>query len=184
MSATVLLIIDIQNDYFPGGHMALSGPEAAAAQAAHMLNAFRGRGWPVVHIQHESVRSGAAFMVPGTVGQQIHPAVTPADDETVIVKHYPSAFQETVLEEHLRDTGVGELVVCGMMTHMCVDTSVRSAFERGFRCTLIGDATATRDLRFGGHSVPAASVQAAYLAALDGTFAKVSQAAAWLGGVT
>jgi nicotinamidase-related amidase len=174
---TALLLIDLQNDYFAGGRMPLAGPEAAVAQAAQLLAAFRSRGAPVVHVQHLARRADATFFLPGTPGADIHAAVAPESDEPVIVKHYPNAFRETALAEQLQARGVDALVVAGMMTHMCIDTSVRAAADRGLRVTLAQDACATRELAFGGVTVPAEQVQAAYLAALNGSFAQVKPAA-------
>ncbi|MCD6680244.1 MAG: cysteine hydrolase [Burkholderiaceae bacterium] len=170
---TALLIIDIQNDYFPGGAMELVGAEAAAERAASVLAVFRARGLPVVHVQHLSVRPGATFFRPGTPGAEIHPSVAPLADETVVLKHYPNAFRETGLLEHLRGKGIERLVIAGMMTHMCIDTTTRAAADLGFECTLVHDACATRALSFGGETIPAASVHNAFVAALNGTFAKV-----------
>lgn len=98
--STALLIIDIQNDYFPGGAMELAGADAAAAQAAKLLAAFRERGWPIVHMQHVSARPGATFFLPGTPGVEIHAAVRPRPGETLLRKHFPNSFRETPLLEH------------------------------------------------------------------------------------
>jgi nicotinamidase-related amidase len=103
--------------------------------------------------------------------------VLPASGETVITKNFPNSFRETPLLEALRAADVGTLVIAGMMTHMCVDTTVRAAADLGFACTLAHDACATRDLAFGGQNVAAAAVQAAYMAALNGSFANVLSAA-------
>lgn len=168
-----LLLVDIQNDYFPGGAMELVGSPEAALQAATLLQAFRRTGRPAVHIQHVATRPGATFFLPGTSGVEIHPSVAPLPGEAVFQKHFPNSFRETPLLEHLHGLGVTQLVVAGMMTHMCIDTTVRAAFDLGFQCLLAGDACATRDLARSGATVPAAQVQAAFLAALDGTFAKV-----------
>ncbi len=89
------------------------------------------------------------------------------------VKHYPNAFRETGLLEHLRRKGIERLVVMGMMTHMCIDTTTRAAADLGFECTLVHDACATRDLAFGRKVVGATEVQTAFVAALNGLFAKV-----------
>ena len=168
-----LLIIDIQNDYFPGGAMALHAPEAAAAQAATLLAAFRERKQPVIHMQHISARPGATFFIPNTRGVEIHESVRPADGEKVFRKNYPNSFRETPLLDHLRRAGISQLVIAGMMTHMCVDTTTRAAADLGFACSLAHDATATRELAFGGVNVSAEQVQASYLAGLNGLFAKV-----------
>jgi nicotinamidase-related amidase len=168
-----LLIIDIQNDYFPGGTMELAGADAAAANAARLLKSFRERGQPVFHVQHLATRPNATFFLPNTRGAEIHDAVKPATGESVTVKHFPNCFRETKLLEALRAKQVDKLVVAGMMTHMCVDTTVRAAADLGFACQLAGDACATRDLVFAGEKVEARNVQLAYLAGLNGLFAAV-----------
>lgn len=168
-----LLIVDIQNDYFPGGAMELEGSLLAAAKAGQLLQAFRRKSKPVIHIQHVSARPGATFFLPNTKGVEIHEAVAPVAGETVIQKNYPNSFRETPLLDHLKQLGVTELVIAGMMTQMCIDTTTRAAADLGFQCFLAHDACATRALSFGGVTVPAAQVQTAFLAALNGLFAKV-----------
>jgi len=168
-----LVLIDLQNDYFPGGRMELAGADAAVAQAAVLLADCRRRKLPVIHIQHVSTRAGATFFLPGTEGAEIHAAVRPAAGERVIVKHFPNAFRETDLQAALKDAGATQIVFAGMMTHMCVDTTVRAAADLGFQCQLAHDACATRNLQFGDKQVAAADVQVAYLAALNGSFASV-----------
>ena len=171
-----LLIIDIQNDYFPGGTMALAGPEAAAANAAQLLAAFRKKSAPVIHMQHIATRAGATFFRPGTPGAEIHESVKPLSSETVFQKNFPNSFRETKLLEHLRASGVTQLTIAGMMTHMCVDTTTRAAADLGFACSLAHDACATKALAFNGVEVAAENVQASYMAGLNGLFAKVQSA--------
>jgi len=171
--ARALLIVDIQQDYFPGGAHPLVGPERAAAAAGRALAAFRDSGEPVVHVQHVWDDPGAEFMRPGTDGVEIHPDVAPAEGETVITKESPNAFLDTPLEEHLRSIGAERLVVCGMMTSMCVDATARAASDLGFTVTVLRDACAAPDLEFGGVPVPAAQVGAAYFAALADSYGEV-----------
>ena len=168
-----LVIVDIQNDYFPGGRNPLEDPEQAAAHARELLDAFRASGEPVVHIQHVWDAPDAAFMAPGTDGVEIHETVRPAAGETVFQKANPNSFLETPLEGHLREAGISSLVVCGMMTSMCVDATVRAAVDLGFETTLAHDACATMALGFGGRTVPAADVHAAFVAALADGYAEV-----------
>ncbi|MDR3684999.1 MAG: cysteine hydrolase family protein, partial [Geothrix sp.] len=168
-----LLLIDLQNDYFPGGAMELVGSPEAGLRAGTLLQAFRRAGRPIVHIQHLAARPGATFFLPGTPGAEIHPSAAPLPGEIVFQKHFPNSFRDTPLLEHLRGLEITQLVLAGMMTHMCIDTTVRAAFDLGFQCQLAGDACATRDLARQGLAVPAAQVQTAFLAALDGTFATV-----------
>src|SRR5512141_1719951 len=99
---TALVLIDLQNDYFPGGTMELTGADAAVANAALLVKAFRERRLPVIHIQHIAKRAGATFFLPGTRGAEIHPMVQPAAGESVLVKHFPNSFRETALLGELR----------------------------------------------------------------------------------
>ncbi len=168
-----LLLVDIQNDYFPGGRMQLVGMEQAAQNAAVLLNKFRSEEAPVVHIRHVAMRPGATFFLPDTQGAEIHPAVAPGPDETVLVKHYPNSFRETALHTVLERLGVGEVVICGAMSHMCIDATTRAAFDHGFRCQVVEDACATRNLAHNGLVVEAHQVHAAFMAALAAVYAKV-----------
>jgi nicotinamidase-related amidase len=172
-----LLLVDIQNDYFPGGAMELVGSEAAASKAGEIQAQFRASGLPVFNIQHVAMSPTATFFLPETRGVEIHSSVAPVDGEPVVVKHFPNSFRETGLLETLRAAEVTDLVVVGMMTHMCIDTTVRTANDMGFSVTLVGDACATKDLEHGGRKVSAADVQASYMAAIDGSFARVVSAA-------
>jgi nicotinamidase-related amidase len=168
-----LVIVDIQNDYFPGGAHALEGPEAAAASARRLLDSFRGSGEPVVHVQHLSDEDEATYLRPGTEGVEIHSTVAPLEGEPLIQKAFPNSFLQTPLEERLRALGVDELVVCGMMTSMCVDATVRAAVDLGFRATVAHDACATRNLEFAGETISAGAVHGAFLAALADGYAEV-----------
>jgi nicotinamidase-related amidase len=170
---TALLLIDIQNDYFPGGKMVLEGSSEAIQKAKQVLSLFREKGLPLVHIQHLSARPGASFFIPGTEGVEIHASVQPVAGEPVIRKHYPNSFRDTTLLEHLTSKNVAQVVIAGMMTHMCVDATTRAAFDHAFQCTVLHDACATRTLSFEGDMVPARQVHAAFLAALGAVYAKV-----------
>lgn len=172
-----LIIIDIQNDYFPGGRMELAAATEAATQAARLLARFRQLGKPVFHVQHVSLRPGASFFLPETPGVEIHSSVTPQAGEAVVRKHFPNAFRETTLAEQLRRHDAKHLLIAGMMTQMCIDTSVRAGRDLGYEITLAHDACATRAQKFGAIEVPAAQVQAAFMAALNGSFATVRDTA-------
>lgn len=164
---TALLIIDIQNDYFSKGSNSLFDSDEAAKNARLILDDFRHRGLPIIHIQHLATRPTAKFFLPGTIGADIHEEVKPLDSEKIIVKHYPNSFRETNLLESLQSMDVSKLVICGMMTHMCVDATTRAAKDFGFDCTVVGDACATMDLEINGLQVKAADVQKSFLAALN-----------------
>ncbi len=174
--ARALIMVDIQNDYFPGGRCELVGPEAAAAAAARVLDRFRAAGDPVFHIQHVWTGPDAEFFSPGTPGVEIHPSVRPLHGEPVVQKAHPNSFLETDLEGRLRAAGAEHLVICGMMTSMCVDATVRAAADLGFACTVVHDACATLDLEFGGEAIPARTVHGAFLAALADGYAAITSA--------
>ena len=154
--------------------MELQGSLEAAGKARLLLDCFRQGELPVFFIQHISTRPGASFFLPGTPGIEIHESVRPLEGETILQKHYPNSFRETGLLEVLKAEGITRLAICGMMTHMCVDATVRAACDYGFECTIAGDACATRDLKYEGQVVPAGAVHSAFLAALNGTYGKVA----------
>lgn len=162
-----LLIIDLQNDYFEGGANALQGSLEASVNAKKLLENFRRKSLPVIHVQHFSTRAGSTFFIPHTKGVEIHENVTPIDGEKIIVKNYPNSFHQTDLLEYLRTNEITELVICGMMTHMCVDSTTRAAKDFDFTCTLIGDACATKDLEIQEQNVAAGEVHKSFLAALS-----------------
>ena len=170
---TALIIVDIQNDYFPGGARELVGSLEASQQARRLLDHFRQSRQPLLFIQHVAARPGATSFLPGTPGVEIHFSLRLQDTETVIQKRYPNSFRDTPLLEQLTGLGVQRLAICGMMTHMCVEATARAAFDFGFGCLVASDACATRDLSFAGQTIPAASVHAAFLAGLQGTYAQV-----------
>ena len=177
-----LVIIDIQNDYFENGRMPLVGSLEASLNARKILDKFRAEGLPVIHIQHIAARAAATFFEPQTKGSDIHDNVKPIANEKVIIKHFPNGFKETELLEYLKSNNITDLVICGMMTHMCVDATVRAAKDFVFNCIVIGDACATRDLEINGESVKAAEVHKSFLAAFSGFYATVKMTRQYLEG--
>ncbi len=171
-----LVLVDLQKDYFPGGKMEVSGAREASRAAKSLLDFFRQEQLPIVHIQHISTRAGATFLLPDTEGTDFHESVRPLPDEVVIKKHFPNSFRDTGLNEYLMTRQVRELVVCGMMSHMCIDATVRAAFDKGYACFVAHDACAAKKLVFHGAEIPAAHVHGAYMAALGAVYAKMSSA--------
>ncbi len=169
-----LLLVDLQNDYFPSGRWPLDRIEAAAANAARVLDAARRRGDRIIHIRHEILRKPAPFFSPGTEGAAIHPALTPRVDEEVFTKHFPNAFRETGLAAVLGAPAETALTIVGAMSHFCIDSTTRAASDRGHPVTVIHDACATRGLEFDGVRVPAAHVHAAFMAALASGIAQLA----------
>ena len=166
MKNTALILIDIQNDYFDGGALTLAGANFAAEKASSLLSMFRTKQLPIIHIQHETLKPEMGFMLPGTEGQKIHASVTPNEGETCLTKYYPNAFWNTELDDKLKAQNITNVVIAGMMTHMCVSTTIRAAMERGFQVTAIQDACATRSLSLGNEEIPANIVHKTALAEL------------------
>jgi len=164
---TALILIDIQNDYFDKGTMPLVGSDKASNNAKLILESFRTDSLPIIHIQHIATRPTATFFLPNTIGAEIHDNVKPIGQEKVIVKHYPNSFRDTELLDYLKDKNITDLVICGMMTHMCVDATARAAKDFEFNIILIGDACATKDQEINGQIVKAEEVQKSFLAALN-----------------
>lgn len=157
--------------------MELEGSPEASLRAREILAFFREKGLPVVHIQHLAARPGATFFLPDTEGVKIHQNVDPLPGEVIFPKNYPNSFRNTPLLDHLINHQVDKVVVGGMMTHMCVDATVRAAFDYGLEVTVVHDACATRALAFGDQTIPAGQVHGAFLAALGFIYAKVVSAA-------
>ncbi len=177
-----LVLIDIQKDYFEHGTMTLVGAEEASLNSMKILDKFRSEGLPVIYIQHLATSPKATFFLPQTVGAEIHENIKPTAGEKVIIKHFPNSFRETELLEYLKGRNITDLVICGMMTHMCVDATVRAAKDFGFNCVVISDACATRDLDINGEKVKAAEVQKSFLASFSGFYATVKMTRQYLEG--
>ena len=104
---------------------------------------------------------------------EIHPCVAPVAGEQIITKYFPNSFRDTGLADILAMQEIRNIIICGAMTHMCVDSTTRAAFDMGYRCEVAGDACATRDLFFKGETISAREVQGAFLAALGSVFAEI-----------
>ena len=174
---TALLLIDIQNDYFPGGKNPLVNPLDAAKKAYELLQCFREHGGRYVHIQHISLKPDATFFIKGDSGTDIHDSVAHFEGEPIVYKHYPNSFRETNLLELLKGWDIERVVITGMMTHMCVDATARAAADFGFQVMIAEDACATRDLTYGDTTIPAEHVHKAFLAALK-SYGKVTKSEA------
>ncbi|GAA4830870.1 cysteine hydrolase family protein [Paenibacillus vulneris] len=170
---TALLIVDIQNDYFQGGRNELFNTDKAVTHAQEALSLFRAKSLPVTHIQCILLEENASFFLPGTEGIQIHERVRPLSDEKVIVKHTPDSFFQTELQHHLDSMNVTRLVICGMMSHICIDSTVRTAHRLGYEVILLGEACTTKDLVWDDTVIPAKTVHDTFMASLQGTFAQV-----------
>jgi nicotinamidase-related amidase len=170
---TALLVVDIQQFYFEGGLIPLTGSLEAANRARVVLDAFRARKLPVIHVRHVPRNVALVDGEPSDPQYRIRPEVQPASGEPVVTKHFANSFRETDLLETLRGKGVTRLVIVGMQTHMCVEAASRAAADLEFDVVVVHDACATRPLEFGGRSVPADMVHAAALAAIKGSYGRI-----------
>ncbi|MDA3821622.1 MAG: cysteine hydrolase family protein [Bacteroidales bacterium] len=166
---SALVIIDIQDFYFPGGDLPLDNPELAAHNASLLLEHFRSNNLQVVHVRHNYEPGGG-----------IHKRVCPGKNELVISKDQVNAFLGTKLDSILRKNSITDLVLCGMQTNMCLEAATRAASDLGYSCTVVEDACATRKLKYGDEEVLARDVHLATLATLK-SYAKIMSAAEFLG---
>jgi nicotinamidase-related amidase len=163
-----LLIIDIQDFYFPGGKSALVNPEKAAANAALLLDKFRENNMMVIHVRHNAEPGG-----------KINDIVKPLPSEKIISKDAVNCFVGTDLLNYLKTGKIDTLVICGMQTHMCVEAATRAASDYGFKCILIHDACATKDLKFGDKVIKAEDVHYSTLSTLK-SYAQVESTSEYL----
>jgi nicotinamidase-related amidase len=172
---SAIILIDIQNDYFESGKNELYLPKQAAIHAKQALDFYRMNKLPVYHVQHINLLQGSTFFLPNSVGVKIQQSVSPQASERVFIKHTPNAFLSTGLADELLQNGIHHIVICGMMSHMCIDTTVRAAHDLGFSVTVLEDACTTKDLFWDGILIPATIVQNTFMASLNGIFAQVLQ---------
>jgi nicotinamidase-related amidase len=179
MAKQALILIDIQNDYFPGGDMELVGIDRASANAAELLGRFRDGRQPLIHVRHVFPSAAAPFFRPDTPGAKIHPSVAPAAGEKVVTKNFVNSFQQTDLKELLDAMEVGELLIAGAMSHMCIEGTTRAAADLGYKCQVIHDACATREQEFNGRKISAEDVHGAAMSTLAFAYAEVLSLKDW-----
>ncbi|PKW55841.1 cysteine hydrolase family protein [Staphylococcus pseudintermedius] len=174
-----LLIIDVQNDYFSGGKMVLHEPEKALHHIQQLEHDFKSKNLPIIYIQHINIQPNPAFFEKGTDGVALHSELAVQPESIIIEKHFPNSFFQTELQATLDQLEVDTLVITGMMTHMCVDSTTRAAAELSYNPVLIHDATATRNLTFNENNVQANDVQNAFISSLS-NFSTVMSTDDWI----
>ena len=170
---TALLMLEIQNDYFPNGRIPLDKSLEACTKAEVVLHACRDKSLPIIHVQHISTHPDATYFLPCTKGADFYHTVQPNKHETIIKKHYPNSFKDTALLNHLNKNQIKHLIICGMMTQSTIDATVRAAYDFGFTCSVLHDACAARQLEFNHFAITAQHVHYAFLAALQPAYAHV-----------
>jgi nicotinamidase-related amidase len=168
----VLLPIDVQQA-FDGPSWGPRNNPGMEAQGLRLLAAWRGTGRPVIHVRHNSDAPGSTLQ-PGHPGNAFKPGFEPQPGEALIEKTVNAAFIGTSLEQDLRARGLGQVVVFGITTDMCVSTTVRVGANLGFDIVLVGDACATFDQRSPeGDLVTAEVLHQVHLTTLNTEFARV-----------
>lgn len=172
-ASTALLVIDFQLEYFAGGKMPIPEGKSALAKAKELIAFADANGMPVLHIQHVGPAGGPLFAKDGeTVA--FHPEILPAPRHTVVQKTTASSFASTDLHEQLRKKGIKTLIICGLMTHMCVSTAARDARPLGYQVVVAGDASATRAIdAWDGGVIGHAELHRAALTELSDSFGEV-----------
>jgi nicotinamidase-related amidase len=171
--STALVVIDIQREYFEGGKLYLPDGQPALMRAKKLVAFADAQRIPVFHVQHVGPAGGPLFARDGA-GVEFHHEIMPAPHHRVVQKTSPSSFVGTDLDELLKARGIQTLLICGLMTHMCVSTTARDARPRGYRAIVAGDACATRDIDgWDGGVVAHAALHRAALTAVSDSFAEV-----------
>ena len=173
MSEKALIVIDVQNEYFPGGALALPDAERALPNILRLIELARERGEPVVYIQHVTPEGSPAF-AKGSSGSELLGQLDVREADPLFSKSHPSAFQETGLLEYIGQNGIKALDICGFMTQMCCDTTSREGYQRGYAVRLFSDATAARELEVDGQKIPHDTVHRVSLGALA-RFAQITR---------
>ncbi|WP_097869691.1 isochorismatase family protein [Streptomyces sp. rh34] len=168
LAASTLILVDYQNTY-TRGVMELDGWQDSLDAAAHLLARAREAGTKVVHVINDG-GEGTPYDIRAEIGQ-IHPALTPADGEAVVVKQAPDSFHGTDLGEHVPEGQ--DVIIAGWMTHMCVAFTAQGAFLRGNRPTVVADACATRSLPVAGTDLDARQVHHGALATIGDLYGVV-----------
>ena len=167
-----LIVVDLQNDYFCGGSMELQEIDKALENTNKLVEFARKQNYKIYFIQHFSTGNDATFFVPNTKGVELNKNLN-IKDEMIIKKDYPNSFRETRLKNELEKEKIENLIICGAMTHMCIDATVRAGFDFGYKITLANDACATRDLQFNNEIIKATDVHNAFMSAMGSVFCEV-----------
>ncbi|MFI9344148.1 cysteine hydrolase family protein [Streptomyces sp. NPDC052773] len=178
LADATLILVDYQNTYVRGV-MELEGWRAALDSAAELLGRAREAGATVIHVVNDG-GEGTPYDIRAEIGQ-IHPSVSPVEGESVVVKKVPDSFVGTELGDLVDAAGHKDVIVIGLMTHMCVLFTAQGAFLRGYRPTVVADACATRPLPAAGTHVPAAQIHRSALATIGDLYGIVVESGKSLG---
>jgi nicotinamidase-related amidase len=183
---TAVLVIDFQNEYFPGGRMVIPDGASALENTRRLIKAADAKGIRVIHVQHV-LPADAPLFAEGGKTVQFHPDMQPRSGETVVQKDNVSVFagaSAAVMDRTLKEAGIDTLIITGLMTHACVAGAARDAAAepRSYRVIVSSDATATRDLqRATRATIDHKMLHAASLATVEDTYGDVMTTDAIIG---
>jgi nicotinamidase-related amidase len=175
-----LIIVDVQNDYFPNGKFPIWKPVETAKQIQVLINKFRNENKEVIHVVHhttEEQRKQIPFFEPGTWGVEIHDSVKPLPSEKVIIKQYSDSFVGTDLTDYLKSKGIDTTIVVGMLMHNCVNATAYASTDLGFKTYVVDEAVDTVDLKYNDEVIPAEVIKKSFLAGIQFAYAKVKTVA-------
>jgi nicotinamidase-related amidase len=175
-----LLVIDVQNEYFPGGALPVTHPPDSLKRITDAMDGAAEAGIPIVIIQHGTDNPEAKAFRKGTPGWRIKGEVEVRKRAAVIEKTLPGSFTGTNLEAWMKENGVDTLVISGYMTQMCCDTTARQAVHLGYGVEFLSDATGTLDFSNEAGTVKAEELHRAILVTQQNRFSKVLSTDAWI----
>lgn len=167
--STALLVIDVQRCNFENSDPVYEG-NGLLRKVSNLITRARRSKVPVVYIQH--CGSEGAIDEPGTPGWEIHPSVSPMKGDVIVQKRHPDAFQDTNLKLELESKGIEKLIITGIQTEYCVDTTFRHVYSLGYHVTLAKDAHSTWD----SDNLTASQIIVHYNRVLGGWFVKLRKA--------
>ncbi|EPR1087443.1 cysteine hydrolase family protein [Serratia marcescens] len=171
-NATALIVIDFQNEYFEG-KMPIPDGRKALDNTKRLIDFAHKHSMPVYFVRHIGPANGALFAENSRFAE-FHPALQPTRADYVVTKTTPSSFVGTDLDKQLKQRGIKQLIVTGLMTHMCVSSTARDAVPLGYNVIIPEDATATRDLAtWDNKVVDHRTLQQAALAGVADVFAEI-----------
>jgi nicotinamidase-related amidase len=175
---SALIVIDFQMEYFAGGRLVIPDGMAAMANAKRLIAFADAHGMLVIHVQHLGPAGGPLFAADSGKAA-FHSDIAPGAQHVTIQKTTSSSFASTDLHHRLQARKIKTLIICGLMTHMCVSTTARDARPLGYQVLVAGDACATRDIAaWDGGVVDHATLHRAALTEVSDSFAEVLPAAA------
>ena len=180
MAKRALLVIDVQNEYFPGGALPISYPAGSLEKITDAMDGAAEAGVPIVLVQHGTEDKAEGAFLKGSKGWQLKGEVDVRKRSKVIEKTQPGAFTGTDLEPWLKENGIDTLVISGYMTQMCCDSTARQASHRGYGVEFLSDATGTLDQANQAGKVSAEELHRAILVTQQSAFAKVMTTEDWI----